>query len=197
MDGAAKEALTFAPYPVPAFEAWEAAGAPPDVVSMFQHGARLGVDEEGVHGEVGQYPWPDPLAFRQCVTECDRALWVGAMEPVPDSEVARIEAGGRIHPWTIVNQGGGKWRACHDYSRITNGLVAPGRFRLPSPWDVAKVLKPDSYLAKYIYVMGFGRCQSTPTIATTCASDIPRAVGCCGRAGSRSGSIGRPSCSAE
>ena len=154
-DGAAKEALAFAPYPVPAFEAWEAAGAPADVVSMFQHGVRLGVDEEGVSGEVGQYPWPDPLAYRQCVVECDRALWVGAMEPVPDSEVARIEAGGRIHPWTIVNQGGGKWRACHDYSKITNGLMAPGRFRLPSPWDVAKVLKPGSYLAKYDLRDGF------------------------------------------
>ena len=106
-------------------------------------------------GEVGQYPWPDPLAYRQCVVECDRALWVGAMEPVPDSEVACVEAGGRIHPWTIVNQGGGKWRACHDYSRITNGLVAPGRFRLPSPWDVAKVLKPGSYLAKYDLRDGF------------------------------------------
>ena len=123
VDGKAKEALAFAPYPVPDHSAWEAAGAPADVVAMFRDGARLGVDEEGVSGEVGQYPWPDPLAYRQCVAECDRALWVGAMETVPDSEVARVEATGRIHPWTIVHQGGSKWRACHDYSCITNGLV--------------------------------------------------------------------------
>ena len=155
VDGKAKEALAFAPYPVPDHLAWEAAGAPDDVVAMFRDGARLGVDEEGVCGEVGQYPWPDPIAYRQCVVECDRALWVGAMETVPDSEVARVEATGRIHPWTIVHQGGSKWRACHDYSCITNGLVAPSRFRLPSPWDVAKVLKPGSYLAKYDLRDGF------------------------------------------
>ena len=78
---------------------------------------------EGAVGSVDQYPWPDDRSRLQCEAECDRALWVGAMELVPASMVEEVERTGRIHPWTIVDQGGGKWRACHDYSHLTNTLV--------------------------------------------------------------------------
>ena len=154
-DKAAKEALAFSPMPAPDAAAWEAAGASESIVSIFREGARLHVDEEGVTGEIGQYPWPDPIAQLQCIAECDRALWVGAMEPVPPHLVEETEKSGRIHPWTIVHQGAEKWRACHDLSRITNGLVTTTPFRLPTPWDVVRALKPDSYMAKYDLRDGF------------------------------------------
>ena len=56
--------------------------------------------------------------------------------------VEEVERTGRIHPWTIVDQGGGKWRACHDYSHLTNTLVQTSPFSLPSIWDARKDITP-------------------------------------------------------
>jgi hypothetical protein len=76
------------------------------------------------------------------------------MEPVPASMVEEVERTGRIHPWTIVDQGGGKWRACHDYSHLTNTLVQTSPFSLPSIWDARKVMKPGSFMPScFIYVV--------------------------------------------
>jgi hypothetical protein len=70
------------------------------------------------------------------IQEADRAIAAGAMEYVPEHRMAEVAACSTIHPWTIVDQGGGKWRLCHDYSVGTNRVVPTAPFALPSVWDV-------------------------------------------------------------
>eukprot|EP00966_Prymnesium_polylepis_P053455 1236110-Prymnesium_polylepis.1 len=77
------------------------------------------------------------------------------MEYVPASRLAEVEAVSTIHPWTIVDQGGGKWRLCHDYSVGTNKVVPTAPFVLPSVWDVVGAVKPGSRFAKYDIRDGF------------------------------------------
>ena len=68
-----------------------------------------------------------------------------------DAALARAPA----HPWTVVHQGEGKWRAAQDYSCHTNERVGHKPFTLPSVWDAAAVVKPDSHFAKYDLRDGF------------------------------------------
>jgi hypothetical protein len=76
-------------------------------------------------------------------------LLVGAMEFVPPDMIDEVRRDSIIHPWTIVDQGGGKWRLCHDYSVGTNRYVSTSPFVLPEVWDVRHDVKPTSFFAKY------------------------------------------------
>ena len=105
--------------------------------------------------EDGQYAYPDREHFEQGVAECDRALLVGHLEPVPARLVDWALSIAPAHPWTVVHQSADKWRAAQDYSRFTNGRVASKPFTLPSVWDAGEVVKEDSYFAKYDLRDGF------------------------------------------
>ena len=105
--------------------------------------------------EPGQYAYPDREHFEQGVAECDRALLVGHLEPVPLHLVDGALAKAPAHPWSIVHQSAEKWRAAQDYSCSTNGRVGSKPFTLPSVWDAGEVVKEDSHFAKYDLRDGF------------------------------------------
>jgi hypothetical protein len=90
------------------------------------------------------YPFKDEIGLMKSVSEANRALLVGAMEFVPPDMIDEVRRDSIIHPWTIVDQGSGKWRLCHDYSVGTNKHAPTAAFTLPSVWDVAPVVKPSS-----------------------------------------------------
>ena len=69
------------------------------------------------------YKWDGDEALMRAIHEADRHLLVGALEYVPDDEVAWVAATSVVHPWVVVPQAGGKWRLCHDYSVGTNKHV--------------------------------------------------------------------------
>lgn len=99
--------------------------------------------------EDGQYAYPDHEHFAQGVFECDRAMLVGHLEPVPSGLVDWALTQAPAHPWTVVHQLADKWRAAQYYSRFTNGRVGSKPFTLPSVWDAGEVVKEGSYFAKY------------------------------------------------
>ncbi len=111
--------------------------------------------EELWPSEVPFYKWANAEGLLKSVAEADRALLAGAMEYVPEHRVAEVQAVSTIHPWTIVDQGGGKWRLCHDYSVGTNKRVPTSPFTLPSVWDVGPTVRPGSFFAKYDIRDGF------------------------------------------
>ena len=150
----AKAARSYAPIPWER-ERWDI-GLPEELDSMM---ARRGV---GIYpavelgpSEVPFYKWASSEGLLKSIAEADRALAAGAMEYVPASRVPEVLACSTIHPWTIVDQGGGKWRLCHDYSVGTNKVVPTAPFVLPSVWDVAPVVKKTSFFAKYDIRDGF------------------------------------------
>ena len=108
--------------------------------------------------EVPFYPFASSEGLFKSIAEADRAIIAGAMEYVPADRIAEVEAVSTIHPWTIVDQGGGKWRLCHDYSVGTNKQVPTAAFSLPSVWDAARSVKPSSHFAKYDIRDGFWHC---------------------------------------
>ena len=112
------------------------------------------VDELGPT-EVPFYKWANDTGLIKSIAEADRAILAGAMEYIPESRCAEVLATATIHPWTIVDQGGGKWRLCHDYSTGTNRRVPSYAFTLPSVWDVAPVVTNTSFFAKYDIRDGF------------------------------------------
>ena len=101
------------------------------------------------------YPWANDEGLRKSILEADRAIAAGAMEYVPAHRVAEVLEYSTIHPWTIVDQGGGKWRLCHDYSVGTNRQVPTAAFAMTSVWDVVTTVKPTSFFAKYDIRDGF------------------------------------------
>ena len=105
--------------------------------------------------EDGQYSFPDAEHFTMGVAECDRALLVGHLEPVPSHLVDWALSIAPAHPWTVVHQSEEKWRAAQDYSRFTNTRVGSKPFTLPSVWDPAKVVRRGSRFAKYDLRDGF------------------------------------------
>ena len=105
--------------------------------------------------EPGQYAYPDAEHFMQGVSECDRALLVGHLEPVPAHLVDWALSIAPAHPWTIVHQSDDKWRAAQDYSQYTNPRVGGAPFTLPAWSDATKVVKPTSRFAKYDLRDGF------------------------------------------
>ena len=54
--------------------------------------------------EDGQYDYPDREHFERGAAECDRAMLVGHLEPVPAHLVNDALAKAPAHPWTIVHQ---------------------------------------------------------------------------------------------
>ena len=105
--------------------------------------------------EAVQYAYPDREHFEQGVAECDRALLVGHLEPVPLHRVDEALAMAPAHPWSIVHQSADKWRAAQDYSCSTNARVGSKPFTLPSVWDAGEIVKENSHFAKYDLRDGF------------------------------------------
>ena len=103
---------------------------------MMREGASIDPWYEPGFSEVPFYPFESDEALYRSIVEADRALVVGAMGCVPDGPVAEVRRSSTVHPWTIVNQGGGKWRLCHNYSVGTNRVVATAPFTVPSVWGV-------------------------------------------------------------
>lgn len=150
----AKAARSYAPIPWEK-ERWDI-GLPAELDRMM---ARQGVGiypwEELGPSEVPFYPWSSDEGLVKSIAEADRAIAAGAMEYVPAHRLEEVQSVSTIHPWTIVDQGGGKWRLCHDYSVGTNRHAPTAAFTLPSVWDVAPVVKPGSHFAKYDIRDGF------------------------------------------
>ena len=150
----AKAARSYAPIPW-VKEQWDI-GLPYELDQMM---ARRGVGiypwEELGPSEVPFYPWASDVGLVKSIAEADRAIAAGAMEYVPAHRLAEVQECSTVHPWTIVDQGGGKWRLCHDYSVGTNKHAPTAAFTLPSVWDVAPVVKPSSSFAKYDIRDGF------------------------------------------
>ena len=105
--------------------------------------------------EVPFYRWESQEGLLKSITEADRGLLAGAMEYVPAHRLAEVLESSTISPWTIADQGGGKWRLCHDYSVGTNRVVPSAAFTLPSVWDARADIKPGSHFAKYDIRDGF------------------------------------------
>ena len=68
--------------------------------------------------EVPFYKWVSEEGLLKSIQEADRAIAAGAMEYVPVSRMAEVSAVSTIHPWTIVDQGGGQMEAL---SRLLGG----------------------------------------------------------------------------
>ena len=136
-------------------ERWDV-GLPSELDEIM---ARRGVGiypwEEHPPTEVPFYKWANDEGLLKSIAEADRAILAGAMEYVPAHRVKEVLESSTIHPWTIVDQGGGKWRLCHDYSVGTNRIVPSASFALPSVWDVRKCVTPTSCFAKYDIRDGF------------------------------------------
>ena len=136
-------------------ERWDV-GLPSELNEIM---ARRGVGiypwEEHPPTEVPFYKWANDEGLLKSIAEADRAILAGAMEYVPAHRVKEVLESSTIHPWTIVDQGGGKWRLCHDYSVGTNRIVPSASFALPSVWDVRKCVTTTSCFAKYDIRDGF------------------------------------------
>ena len=135
-------------------ERWKETGLPDWIETMMQSGVRIVPEVEPPFADHPFYRWESDEARLRAIWEADRHLSVGALEYIPDSEVAEVAARCIVHPWVVAPQGE-KWRLCHDYSIGTNKYVATSPFQLPSPWDVRPCLKRGSRFAKYDIRDGF------------------------------------------
>ena len=108
--------------------------------------AGVSIEPLGTNGFVdyGHYDWPSNEALYSAAREVDRHLLIGALEEVLEED---MPSAGRVHPWTIVEQGG-KWRLCHDCSVGVNCLVSTNPSMLPSPWDVKDRLRRGRSMVK-------------------------------------------------
>ena len=113
--------------------------------------------------ESGQYAYPDAEHFQMGVAECDRALLVGHLEPVPAHLVDHALSVAAPHPWSIVHQSEDKWRAAQDYSQFTNRRVGSKPFTMTSVDDAVRVVKPASHFAKYDLRDGFWAIKVEPS----------------------------------
>ena len=138
-------------------------GLPSELNAMMAgEGVHIHAWREPGFSEVPFYPFASDEGLMRSIQEADRALAVGAMEYVPEASVDEVMSSSTIHPWTIVDQGGGKWRLCHDYSVGTNRIVATAPFTLPSVWDAVASVKSGSCFAKYDIRDGFWHCPVAP-----------------------------------
>ena len=150
----AKAARSYMPIP------WEPTrwdiGLPDELnEAMAKNGVGIEPAVEPGGSEVPFYPFVSQEGLMKSIVEADRALLAGAMEYVPARHIEDVEKVSTIHPWTIVDQGGGKWRLCHDYSVGTNRVVPTAPFSLPTVWDVSPVVRTSSHFAKYDIRDGF------------------------------------------
>ena len=157
----AKMARSYMPVPWEP-ERWDI-GLPAELDAMM---ARAGVGIEPVEElgptEIPFYKWASQEGLLKSIQEADRALAAGAMEYVPEGSAAEVLSTSTVHPWTIVDQGGGKWRLCHDYSVGINKVVPTTSFVLPSVWDVRTHVKPGTHFAKYDIRDGFWHAPIAP-----------------------------------
>ena len=130
-------------------------GLPDWIETFMREGVRIRPEVEPPPFDHPFYKLDGDEALMRAIHEADRHLLVGALEYVPDDEVAWVAATSVVHPWVVVPQAGGKWRLCHDYSVGTNKHVRSAPFTLPTPWDVRRCLKPGSRFAKYDIRDGF------------------------------------------
>ena len=136
-------------------ERWRGKGFSPFVEQLMTEGHRIGGDEPFGFYEIDQYKWRDATAQRMGGLEADRHVLLGALEYVPAEEAAALlKSCATVHPWTVVHQRD-KWRACQDYSKGTNVEADTAPFRLPTVFDVRRVVKPDSHFAKWDLRDGF------------------------------------------
>ena len=134
-------------------ELWEGVGLPPTMEEGMRQGFEVDLTADPGTFEVPQYTWPSGEALMECIAETDRALAVGAMEFVPDEEVQSVREHHIVHPWTVAMKP--KPRACQDYSAGTNRTARSKPFELPTVWDAAKVVGPDSHFCAYDLRDGF------------------------------------------
>ena len=149
-----KQAIAWTPMPARS-DAWRRLGFPAPICRTMERGVQVQVVDSLEGYEIAQYAWPGREPYARALTECERAMLVGHLEAVPEHLVAEALRDGCVHPWTVTDQGDGKWRACQDYSDGTNRRVLSKPFNLPSVWDVTKVWKPGSRFAKYDLRDGF------------------------------------------
>ena len=150
----AKAARSYVPIPWER-ERWDI-GLPRELDEMMaQRGVGIYPWEEVPPTEVPFYRWESQEGLLKSIAEADRGLLAGAMEYVPAHRLAEVLESSTISPWTIVDQGGGKWRLCHDYSVGTNRVVPSAAFSLPSVWDARSSIRPGSHFAKYDIRDGF------------------------------------------
>jgi hypothetical protein len=158
----AKVARSYMPIPIEP-RRWDI-GLPAELDAMMaQQGVGVEVWEEPGFSEVPFYPFSNDEALLRSIQEADRAILAGAMEYVPLDQIDEVRAVSTIHPWTVVDQGGGKWRLCHDYSVGLNRVASTAPFTLPSVWDVAPCVQPGSHFAKYDIRDGFWHCAIAPS----------------------------------
>ena len=150
----AKTARSYTPLPWER-ERWDI-GLPHELNEiMAERGVGIYPWEEVPPTEVPFYKWESQEGLLKSITEADRGLLAGAMEYVPAHRLAEVLESSTISPWTIADQGGGKWRLCHDYSVGTNRVVPSAAFTLPSVWDARSCIRHDSHFAKYDIRDGF------------------------------------------
>jgi hypothetical protein len=126
-------------------DAWMAAGdMPADVRRLMSHGAEPTLGFDVPRREISQYALESAEGERECVWECDRALAVGHLEFVPESELDLVRT---VHPWQVALKEG-KARACQDYSGGLNLATVSVPFGLPTAWDVQRRMGPDTHFAK-------------------------------------------------
>ena len=141
-------------------ECWKDKGLSPWVEKIMTEGASVHMQASLGGYEIPQYPFASAEARQEAVWETDRAIAAGHMEHVPESEASDILLNYCVHPWTMDLKGG-KWRACQDYSIGTNRGAASAPFGLPTPFDVKRVLGPESHFAKYDLRDGFWRVPTS------------------------------------
>ena len=140
-------------------ELWEDANLPPHIAEGMTRGFEVETEVAPGNFEIPQYPWPSGEALKECICETNRGLAVGSMEYVPDDEVQLVRQRLGVHPWTVAMKP--KPRACWDLT-ATNETTRSVPFGLPSVWDAAKVVGPDSHFCKYDLRDGFWSCPIRP-----------------------------------
>ena len=161
-----KAAISYTHMPSIGREAWGSLGFSERVKRHMLEGVSIeaadiafgqlgpGEKEASAMPEDGQYAFADAEHFVRGCSECDRAILVGHLEPVPAHLVKDALRRAPPHPWTVVEQGG-KWRACQDYSKWTNERVGGRPFTLPTVFDVQNVVGSGTHFAKYDLRDGF------------------------------------------
>ena len=135
---------------------WRDKGLPDRIEEYMTHGVGVTLLSDQGGYEVAQYPYASSEARAEAAMETDRAIAVGHLSYVPSEEADAVRQGTCVHPWTMAFNGE-KWRACQDYSVGTNRLAASSPFGLPTPWDVRRMIKPDTHFVKYDLRDGFWR----------------------------------------
>ena len=96
---------------------------------MHQGGAVIEVWHEPGFAEVPFYPFATDEGLLRAIAEADRAIAAGAMEYVPARCVDAVRSESVVHPWTIVDQGGGSGDCATTTQSAPTGWSQRRRFR--------------------------------------------------------------------